>query len=248
MVSRPPDPPHFCFDGPPIAVAGDGADDAATYYLGLDPAVRGCKAVAGLDWNQIATKQTRQRVTSAELHLVGTFDGTTFTLTEPPSKPQLSPPVPSFGFVDACPVPAGGFPVVDATKGADDARSAAFQYADRQADHAGTWVGPDHETLNLTFTGDLARHEREIRAVWGGKLCVARQERRAGEVGRVAQEITTDPAVTAAGVYVTSAHSDPVRNRVYAHVFIADAAAQYWLDHKYGKGMVYLQPFLYPVP
>jgi hypothetical protein len=244
VTSRPPDPPHFCVDTA-IAVTGD---DEASYYVPLDPQLRGCKAVAGLDWSQVANKHTHKGITSAELHLVGTFDGTTLTLTEPPTpaRPQVLPPY--LPFVDACPVPAGGFPVVDATKGGDEARSAALQYADRQMDHAGTWIGPDHETLNLTFTGDIARHRREIRAVWGAKLCVARQPRLAGDIGRVAGELHDDPAVAVAGIYVTSTHGDPIRNRAHANVFIADAAAQYWVDHKYGKGMVYLQPFLNPVP
>jgi hypothetical protein len=61
-----------------------------------------------------------------------------------------------------------------------EALDAAVAYAEAQPDYAAVWL--DSSILNVKFTGNLERHERALRAIWGGALCVSMGERTAAEV------------------------------------------------------------------
>jgi hypothetical protein len=69
-----------------------------------------------------------------------------------------------------------------------------------EPDFAGLWVSylepmgnnvaedPGEFVLNVAFTGDLARHEAELRPRWGGRLCA---RRRAAHPGRLTRAVST---------------------------------------------------------
>jgi hypothetical protein len=43
--------------------------------------------------------------------------------------------------------------------------------------------------LNVAFTGDLERHQAQLRSVWGGRLCVTRQQRTYRELLAIQREL-----------------------------------------------------------
>lgn len=77
---------------------------------------------------------------------------------------------------------------------------AAMGRAQSAPDHAGLWVtGADASfesggrldvVPNTAFTGDLDRHERELREVWGGRLCVVRHEKTLAELRATQDELS----------------------------------------------------------
>ncbi len=73
-----------------IIDSGDGRGPMLTWFwLDSYPPQGGSIPVEGFDWDMIDGEQTANTTTWLEepLGVVGTFDGTTFTLTEPPSPP-----------------------------------------------------------------------------------------------------------------------------------------------------------------
>jgi hypothetical protein len=58
-----------------------------------------------------------------------------------------------------------------------------------EPDFAGAWV--DGPVLTLALTGDLDRHEREVRAQWGGPLCVVEHARTYADLERLQTELSS---------------------------------------------------------
>ncbi len=133
-------------------------------------------------------------------------------------------------------------------------------YASSQPDFAGSWVdrsinpaladGMDPEdemaandptklVLVALFTGDLERHEQELRALWGGALCVAGAQRSEAELAAIQDEVTE-----VEGLVWSS--RDTVGNRVEIGV-IVDDGIQADMDERYGEGVVVVVPQLRPV-
>ena len=101
-----------------------------------------------------------------------------------------------------CEPPSGGWAVVDAATRRDEAMQRALADAAAEPDYGGAWVDqsinpasddghggrdsndPTKLVLNVMFTGDLERHEAELRAVWGGPLCVSSAPRSQGRAAR----------------------------------------------------------------
>ena len=77
---------------------------------------------------------------------------------------------------------------------AETSRAELPALAEAEPDFAGFWVDqfpdqppyggndPTRLVVNVRFTGDLERHERELRKVWGGALCVSQAERTQAEL------------------------------------------------------------------
>jgi hypothetical protein len=218
----------------------------------------------GWDWTGLdGSETTGAGVTWGIYDLVGTYDGERFTITEPPNPPV--PPEPTPGPPPAttpCPPPPDGWEVVDAATTTDEAESAAIAYAEAQPDYAAVWVDtsinpanamkqseinadnlwmffdPTKQILNVQFTGDLARHERALRAIWGGPLCVSMGERTAAEVEtiRAALQDELGPKV---GTGTLRA------GRILLHVVVDDGLQQR-LDDRYGPGLVEVSALLVP--
>jgi hypothetical protein len=43
--------------------------------------------------------------------------------------------------------------------------------------------------LNVAITGDLERHQAQVRSLWGGRLCVTRQRRTYRELLAIQREL-----------------------------------------------------------
>jgi hypothetical protein len=98
---------------------------------------------------------------------------------------------------------------------------------------------PTKLTLNVRFTGDLERHERALRAIWGGALCVSPGERTWAELEdlRAALHDELDPLGSSV---------DERAGQVHLEV-IVDDGLQAELDQRYGPGLVRVAAQLTPV-
>jgi hypothetical protein len=179
--------------------------------------------------------------------LTGTFDGRTFTLTEPAkgSDGSVTAQLSSPDFSTPCPEPAGGWRPVNPATATDDAFQAASNMVRADPDFAGLWIDsrpppqdatpmddPTKLVLNVRFTKDLPRHETEIRRVWGGALCLSPATHTLAELTAIQDQLQGDD--------VTYTAVDEVTGTVELHMYVATQARQRELDRQYGTGLVHL--------
>lgn len=218
--------------------------------------------VVGWDWEQVPAKESASGTTWGDYTVVGTWDGERFRLTEPPTEPTpVDPPADDDRFATPCPEPDGGWQVVDPATATDAAMQAAIEYAEAQPDVGGVWLDqsinpasrqdqpdegamndPARLVLNITFTGDLARHEAAIRERWGGPLCVSEAAESMPELERIRAEVEEELA----GEYLHSS-IDVVRGRVEIGVIADDGSLQRRFDERHGDGVVLVGSALQPV-
>jgi hypothetical protein len=171
--------------------------------------------VVGFDWADVEGEESANGTTWGGYRLVGTWDGERLTLTEPPTAPRDGdgqvPPVGDYS--TPCPTPVGGWRNVDPATATAAAQQAAIEYANTRPDLGALWFDagaeladdlpglPEPAVLNVAFTGDLERHERELRALYGGPLCVSEVERSQAELEQVQQTVhaALDPDVLSSG-------------------------------------------------
>lgn len=188
--------------------------------------------------------------------VTGTFDGDTFTLTEPATAPQ-----PGAGgasgpdFTTPCPEPEGGWAPVEPALATQAAADLALSLAASTEGYGGAWIDqgiPDDElteanandparyVLNVATTGDTDQLERRLREVWGGALCVSSAERSEAQLHQAQEEVAGEP-----GVLFTS--TDVVSGTVEVGVPVATEERQQELDDRYGSGAVRLVGRLEPL-
>ena len=159
-----------------------------------------------------------------------------------------------------CPEPAGGWTVVDAATTTQATQDAAIAAARAEPDFSGAWVDqsinpayadgeitageegamndPTALILNLRFTGDLERHEVELRRLYGGSLCVSEGRYTEAELLRIQDEVDEpDDMLWSSG--------DTIHEQVEVGV-VVDDGLQEELDERYGEGVVEVQPALTP--
>ncbi len=219
--------------------------------------------ITGWDWAAAPPSTSASGVRWGEYTVIGTFDGSTFTLTRParPVDHSLRPRAASEpDFRTPCPVPPGGWTVIDPAKATQSALDATLAAAASIPGYAGLWLDqslnpadpatmpelmndPTKLVLNVRVVGDVTAAERHLRETWGGALCAttaaltqARLEQIQGELGARWSEIG-----------LLSSATSPVANRVDAQVLFDDGRVQRQLDATYGRGAVVvtsaLQPF-----
>lgn len=212
--------------------------------------------IEGWDWEQAEGEESANGTTWGSFHVVGTYDGETFTLTEPPGPIQQPSGEGVEQSTSPCPEPEGGWQVRDPARATQDELEPSMTYANAQPDKAAVWltwlVDPSTEgeeaalrpgsvVLNVAFTGDLERHEAELEQTWGGPLCVVAFERSLAEL----EEITAEVAELL-GDRLLQYGPDEVENRVMAHVVAVEPGDQEALDERFGEGVVHLTGALRP--
>lgn len=139
----------------------------------------------GLDWEEMPPYSQSQDIRWGEAQVVGTFDGATFTLTQPPGAPVL--PVEPDGGNGADPLTmicdspyadgvATGLDPLSAE--AEAAQAAAIALLEESEDYASSFTSDGSTVLNVLLVedADVAATTQELRSVWPGGLCVeARQ-------------------------------------------------------------------------
>lgn len=222
--------------------------------------------VIGWNWDEAPDAESASGVTWGFYSVTGTWDGTALTLTEPPLPGAATSPVLPDGepaapdFTSPCEPPPGGWAVVDPATATQAALDAALAYAASQPDYAGAWIdqsinpasaepAPDEAAmndptklvLNVRFTADLDQHEAELRAVWGGALCVSPAEHTEQELLEIQEDVLAE-----LGDLANGAGTDPTTGTVSVDVFVDDGI-QERLDEQYGDGVVRVTASLRPV-
>lgn len=204
--------------------------------------------VAGWDWGEVDGEERSGGTIWGEFRVVGTYDGKTFTLTERPGPNRRSSEDTKIS--SACKKPAGGWERPNPDRAGDQEMQKAFEIATRDPDYAGGWLSDAEKVdangvqdlstavLNFGFTGDLDRHEAEIRRIWGGGLCLVKRDRTLAELQRVA--LDAHSYADSIGLEVRTSNANEVTWIVEIGVFFADAEAQKKMDERFSGATVKL--------
>lgn len=209
--------------------------------------------VVGLDWAQVDGETRTHGTTWGEFHVVGDFDGETFTLTRPPGPPAPPPPADT---TIPCSPPNGRWDRPNLELATFDQVYATDAAARRIPGYAGLWMRDlepqDGEVQDMTkvvlvvaFTGDAMRHTAALREHWGGALCIVQRTRDAAELERIKGQALE--FVTTLGLVGQSSDYDETSGLVRVEVLYADATHQAQMDRQYGPGVVVLESLLRPV-
>lgn len=216
--------------------------------------------IVGWDWDAVADEESVAGTSWGRYRVVGTFDGVAFTLTETPGPPDIGQVTgPAFA-TTPCRAPAEGWAVV-AASATPEAQEAAIAYASGQPEFAGLWLDqsinpassstdssvleaemndPTKLILNVSFTESLALHESELRALWGGALCVSQAQRTAAELQEIEAELRSLPGLLWSG-------DDQIGNRIEIGVIVDDGSLQAKLDERYDEDVVKVESALQPL-
>jgi hypothetical protein len=201
--------------------------------------------------------------TSGRFHLVGTYDGHEFTLTQPPAAPVPAPPIgpkrpaPPVQFPSGCTTPPGGWQVTNSARVSFDDYLAVTNAARATPGFAGIWFGPTasvggstdyaHSVINVGFTGNLDTYRRALAKIWGGPICVLHRPRSYAELQGISTALF-GAAGRELGLQMIAGGPDEVLNVVDASVIAATAETRRAVDRRFGKGVVDLTSVLRPVP
>lgn len=202
------------------------------------------------DWASVSGQESANGVTWGEYRVVGRYDGTSLTVTEPPTAPA-DPFRQAYEdpFTTPCPVPAGGWQVRDPNRVSEQALQAAQQLAGAALDYAGLWVdqpapsddplqappAPEQVVLNVAFTGDPVGHETALRRVWGGPLCVSRLPRTVTELSAIQDDLPRVARQLGLEQLFSSAHE--FRSVVELGVVAATPEQLAELERRYGDAV-----------
>jgi hypothetical protein len=183
--------------------------------------------IKGWDWDAVADKESRIGTTWAEVTVVGNFDGSTFTLTEPPhpigKRPAEEPP----DFSPACKEPEG-----DPTADRDTFREP------EHPDLVAVWVSASQKTFNVLVRPGAADAVRnEIRTYFSGLLCIVERDLPTQASLRALQERIPDESKASplGGVFAVGA--DGRRGVVVIQCALADDVSKAWAEENWGENI-----------
>jgi hypothetical protein len=223
--------------------------------------------LAGWDWDAVDGEESASGTTWGDFHVLGTYDGETFTVTE------AGPPVPDEGswgavrdFTSLCPEPSGGWVAEDPGKAGEEAFGAGAAIAQDLPGYVTLWVtyaedlppeelderalagDPVLEIMNVVVAEDAAGAEAAIREAWGGPLCVTeRQVPTEEELMAIRTEAERFIAEELGLEWTWSQEGDVGLAAEVGVVVDPGGAGQAALDALYGQDMIKLFPALRPV-
>ena len=217
------------------------------------PAQCGDVPIANWDWDTVGGEESMAGRTWGQYHVVGAYDGETFTVTEvgPFEADGLEPET---DLSSPCPEPGGGWLVADPGRSTQEHARKATAYASSQPDYVASWVthldveqaefGP--VVFNAVFTGAVTRHEAALREVWEGPLCVVQREGpTAKEVGRIRPEV--EASLGRLGLRMLWSQGPGVDPTIEIGVVADPGGVGQAALERYGPGLVRLFPALRPV-
>lgn len=104
---------------------------------------------------------------------------------------------------------------------------------------------PGELVLTVAFRDDLARHEAELREVWGDPLCVVQSNRTAREL-RALQDELTSGGVNDLGLEVLWSSTSQRQQVVELDVVAASVEKLAAVERRYGSDVVRVVPALTP--
>lgn len=207
------------------------------------------------DWNQVEGEERADGVTwGGSYHVVGSFDGETFTLTDKPGPPaeHLNPEDDSSS-APACEEPADGWIEEGAVN--QQVAGRALSHVRREPEYSAGWVtqlepaGVESDTgavvLNAAFTGNLDKHEASLRQHWNGSLCIIRYERSMDELEQIRAEVYA--MLEELSVRMLTSDLDEIGNSINVHVIHIDEADHEELRERFGSETVELTTALHPL-
>jgi hypothetical protein len=210
-----------------------------------DPPACDDAAVTGWDWAAVDDVSEDGGVRWGTYTLTGTYDGETFDVSEVSGPTGPDP----YDYEIPCPIPEGGWQVLDPSKVSQEDLVAAMNRANGLDDYAtgavSTSAGepgprdPADTVLAVYVAGDPLEAESAIREVWGGMLCVVRVDRTAKELETIQQSLLDVPGMSQVG--------GNLDNEMELEVFHDDGSVQRWADQEYGEGVVVVTSNLQPV-
>jgi hypothetical protein len=195
----------------------------------------GGPAIEGFEWGDVGFEEA-SGVKWGSYALTGTFDGTTFTVTDAipaalydaMAEPQEDP------LGAACETPA----TTDTARATPEDLDATLAAASALPGYATAWL--TGTTINVAVTEDEAGAESTLRETWGGPLCVTTVERTDADLNAINQELQA-----ALPTLLTSGSFAP--DTLDAEVVFDDGSIQDWADATYGDGLVRISSALTPV-
>lgn len=237
--------------GEGMALDAHGPELCLGIVLTSLPPQCGGPPITNWDWNSVEGEEAAGGTTWGEYHVVGSYDGETFTVTEAGPPEISSVPEDEPDFETLCEPPPDGWELTAWSEISD----AADAYVQAQPDFVHDWItyvkkptedvmDPGPYIWNIVFTGDAERHEAEIRELWSGPLCVVAQDvPTASELRRIRIEVERD--LEDRGVIMLGSGSGPPID--FDVVLDKDGAAQAAYDERYGQGVVLIMSGLRPV-
>jgi hypothetical protein len=182
----------------------------------------GAETAAGVTWGQYA--------------LTGTFDGTTFTVTDaiPAALYDTMKEPEAGGLEPAC----DDATTTDADKATPEDMDATLAAASALPTYATAWLSKG--TINVAVTEDPEGAEAELRKTWGGLLCVTTVEKTDADLNVVNQDLQS----ALGDRLLTSGSTAP--DSLDAQVVFDDGSIQEWADATYGEGLVRISSALEP--
>jgi hypothetical protein len=238
-----------------VLEANEGPKLCLGFLLTSLPPQCGDVPIAGWDWAAVEGEQSRAGTTWGAYHVVGTYDGDIFTVTDVSAYKGEEHLGGTVDFSSPCPEPVGGWPVPKGGVATQEHARAADAYAVAQPDYVASWkTHLDEEraefgpvVFNALFTGDIGRHEAAIRKLWESPLCVVRSDGpTATELSRIRKEV--EAGLGGLGLQMLWSQGPGVEPAIEIGV-VADrgGAGQAALDERYGPGLVRLFPALRPL-
>jgi hypothetical protein len=237
--------------GEGMALDAHGPELCLGAILTSDPPQCGGPPVTNWDWDTVEGEVTNRGTTYGDYHVVGAYDGETFTVTHVGPPEISSDPGDEPDFETLCEPPPDGWEVTAWS----EINDAANAYVQAQPDYVHDWItyvkkptedvmDPGPYIWNIVFKGDAERHEDEIRKLWSGPLCVVAQDLpSASELRRIRVEVERD--LEDRGVIMLGSGSGPPID--VDVVLDKDGAAQAAYDERYGPGVVLIRSALQPV-
>ena len=215
---------------------GDGPELCLGAVAESYPPQCGGPALADFDWGDAGSEEA-SGVRWGSYALTGTFDGTTFTVTDAipaalydtMAAPEEEP------LAAACDNPT----TTDTAKATPEDMDATLAAASALPTYASAWLTGN--TINVAVTEDAEGAEAELRKTWGGMLCVTTVERTDADLNEVNQELQA----ALGDQLLTSGSTSP--DSLDAQVVFDDGSIQEWADATYGDGLVRISSALVPV-
>jgi hypothetical protein len=215
---------------------GDGPELCLGAVAESYPPQCGGPALADFDWGDVGSEEA-SGVRWGSYALTGTFDGTTFTVTDAipaalydtMAAPEEEP------LAAACDSPT----TTDTAKATPEDLDATLAAASALPTYASAWLTGN--TINVAVTEDAEGAEAELRKTWGGMLCVTTVERTDADLNEVNQELQA----ALGDQLLTSGSTSP--DSLDAQVVFDDGSIQEWADATYGDGLVRISSALVPV-
>ncbi len=215
--------------------AGNGPELCLGAVAESYPPQCGGPALADFDWGDVGSEEA-SGVRWGSYALTGTFDGSTFTVTDAipaalydtMAAPEEEP------LAAACDDPT----TTDTAKATPEDLDATLAAASALPTYASAWMTGD--TINVAVTEDAEGAEAELRRTWGGMLCVTTVERTDADLNEVNQELQA----ALGDQLLTSGSTSP--DSLDAHVVYDDGSIQEWADATYGDGLVRVSSALVP--